>query len=82
MCILACRRPPAATAAPPPCRLLLLQATASSNSYHVLQYKYVGDILEKRGPFREQHLAGAHKMASAPRVDAVDARRNERNLYA
>ncbi len=34
------------------------QATQASAapSYHVLQYKYVPDILEKRGPFREKHL--------------------------
>ncbi|CAL5223834.1 g6413 [Coccomyxa viridis] len=31
------------------------QASAAP-SYHVLQYKYVPDILEKRGPFREKHL--------------------------
>ena len=38
-----------------------MQATQASAapSYHVLQYKYVPDILEKRGPFREQHLAAA-----------------------
>ena len=37
------------------------QATQASAapSYHVLQYKYVPDILEKRGPFREKHLAAA-----------------------
>lgn len=40
-----------------------LQASAApANSYMLLQYKYVPDILEKRGPFREQHLAGANKM--------------------
>ncbi len=35
------------------------QATQASAapSYHVLQYKYIPDILEKRGPFREKHLA-------------------------
>lgn len=26
------------------------------------QYQYVSDILDKRGPYREAHLAGAHKM--------------------
>jgi hypothetical protein len=41
-----------------------LQASAAaSNSYHILQYKYVPDILDKRGPYREQHLAGASAMA-------------------
>lgn len=38
------------------------QAAAASNSYHMLQYKYVPDILEKRGPYREKHLAGASAM--------------------
>jgi hypothetical protein len=42
--------------------LALQAAAAGSNSYHVLQYAYVPDILEKRGPHREQHLAGASKM--------------------
>lgn len=38
-----------------------LQTTQASAAptYHVLQYKYVPDILENRGPFREKHLAAA-----------------------
>ena len=35
---------------------------ATDNSYHVLKYNYVPDILDKRGPYREAHLAGAKKM--------------------
>ena len=34
------------------------QASAAP-SYHVLQYKYIPEIVEKRGPFREKHLAAA-----------------------
>ena len=52
---------------PPPSRCRLpppVQAAAAGgdNTYHVLQYKYVPDLLEKRGPFREHHLAGANTM--------------------
>ena len=41
-------------------------AAGGGNSYQLLQYKYVPDILEKRGPYREQHLAGANKLVSRP----------------
>jgi hypothetical protein len=44
--------------APPP------PLQASDNSYHVLQYSYVSDILDKRGPYRAAHLDGAKQMAS------------------
>lgn len=37
----------------------------------VLQYSYVPDILEKRGPHREQHLAGAAKMVSCVGLPAA-----------
>ncbi len=38
-----------------------MQTTMASAAptFHVLQYKYVPDILEKRTPFRETHLAKA-----------------------
>jgi len=39
-----------------------LQAASSEPDYHVLQYTYVPDILEKRGPYRAEHLEGAKKM--------------------
>lgn len=44
------------------------QATAAAGggdppSYLLLQYTYVPDILEKRGPYREEHLQGAKTMA-------------------
>ncbi len=51
--------------------LLATQASAAENSYHVLQYSYVPDILEKRGPFREKHLEGAHKMVRCPACPPV-----------
>ena len=44
------------------------QATQASAAptYSVLQYKYVKDILEKRGPFRENHLAAARAKVGMP----------------
>jgi uncharacterized protein len=45
-----------------------IQATENTNSYHVLQYNYVSDILERRGPYRAAHLEGANKMASAGKL--------------
>jgi uncharacterized protein YciI len=36
--------------------------------YHVLQYSYVPDILEKRGPYRAEHLEGARKMAAEDKL--------------
>ena len=38
-----------------------LQAAATPPSFQLLSYKYVSDILEKRGPYREAHLAGARQ---------------------
>ena len=34
---------------------------SQSSQYHVLNYKYVPDILEKRGPHRDAHLGAARK---------------------
>jgi uncharacterized protein len=31
-------------------------------SYHILQYQYVPDILERRGPYRDGHLGAASKL--------------------
>jgi uncharacterized protein YciI len=36
-------------------------AAASEPKHLLLNYSYVPDILEKRGPYREAHLAGAQK---------------------
>lgn len=41
----------------------------------LLQYSYVPDILEKRGPYREQHLAGANKMVGRVAVEQCAASR-------
>lgn len=36
-----------------------MAAAQASDSFMILQYDYVSDILEKRGPHREGHLAAA-----------------------
>ena len=46
------------------------QASAAP-SYHVLQYKYVPDILEKRGPHREAHLGAARQKVHCPCQDTA-----------
>eukprot|EP00882_Tetradesmus_deserticola_P010557 GHRQ01011152.1.p1 GENE.GHRQ01011152.1~~GHRQ01011152.1.p1 ORF type:complete len:140 (+),score=44.32 GHRQ01011152.1:116-535(+) len=38
---------------------------AAGPKYFILNYTYVPDILEKRGPYREAHLAGANKQLKA-----------------
>jgi hypothetical protein len=40
------------------------QQKASNNTYTVLQYTYVPDILQKRDPYRAGHLENAKKMVS------------------
>jgi uncharacterized protein len=42
-----------------------LQVTAAQSppTFKILQYDYVRDILEKRGPHRDGHLAAAQKLA-------------------
>ena len=34
-------------------------ATPAPAKHYILEYKYVADILEKRGPYRNDHIAGA-----------------------
>lgn len=48
-------------------------AAASGSKYWLLSYQYVPDILEKRGPYREAHLAGARKHLDAGRLVAAGA---------
>lgn len=36
--------------------------------YYILNYKYVSDILEKRGPHREAHLGAANKQLNAGKI--------------
>lgn len=47
-------------------------AMAASGSpepiYHVLQYTYVPDILERRDPYRAEHLQGAKDMAAERKI--------------
>lgn len=43
-------------------------ASAQVPTYHVLQYSYVPDILEKRDPYRAEHLQGAKDMAAASKI--------------
>ncbi|KAL4423016.1 hypothetical protein ABPG77_005496 [Micractinium sp. CCAP 211/92] len=51
-----------------PTAVRAMASAAPANSYTLLQYSYVPDILEKRGPYREQHLAGANKMAEQQKL--------------
>lgn len=39
-----------------------MQATSAAPKFTLLTYQYVPDILEKRGPYREEHLANAQKL--------------------
>lgn len=34
-------------------------ASAPPPKHHILEYTYVADILEKRGPYRADHIAAA-----------------------
>jgi hypothetical protein len=44
-------------------------STAAPPTFNVLHYSYVADILERRGPFRDAHLAAA--AAAAERGDLL-----------
>ena len=57
-----------------------VMANASGNTYKLLTLEYVDDMLEKRGPHREEHLAGAQRGFDAGEIvmagaltDPVDA---------
>lgn len=50
-----------------------MAAAAAGPKYYLLNYTYVPDILEKRGPYREAHLAGAKKHLDAGRLVAGGA---------
>lgn len=43
-------------------------AGGAAPSYALLRYEYVPDIVERRGPHREAHLAGAQKKVGADGV--------------
>lgn len=44
-----------------------------TGAYHVLFYDYVPDILERRGPHREGHLARLREWAASGRMVAAGA---------
>lgn len=69
LCI-ASRAPQSLRLSARPARLQAVRtmASAAQNSYHILQYSYVPDIVERRGPFRAGHLDGAHKQAEAGKL--------------
>lgn len=43
-------------------------AAPQGPKYFILNYTYVPDILERRGPYREQHLAGAKQQLEAGKL--------------
>ena len=60
--------PPAVVASAKPGKGAETAAAPSPPSYHVLQYKYVPDILDRRDPFRAEHLQGAKDMAAQRKI--------------
>lgn len=46
----------------------MASAAPAPAKYHLLQYSYVSDILERRGPFRAAHLEGAKKKVEAGKM--------------
>mmetsp|Transcript_1626 Transcript_1626/g.5545 ORF Transcript_1626/g.5545 Transcript_1626/m.5545 type:complete len:104 (-) Transcript_1626:97-408(-) len=46
----------------------LTQIAGEGDSYSVLMYDYVPDILDKRGPFRAGHIGAAKKMAEEDKM--------------
>lgn len=50
-----------------------LQAAAPAPKYHILEYKYVSDILEKRTPYRAAHIDGAKKQVGAAPFTLLNA---------
>ncbi|QDZ18004.1 YCII domain-containing protein [Chloropicon primus] len=48
-------------------------AAGDGDSYSVLIYDYVPDILDKRGPFRAAHIEAAKKMAAEDRMAMAGA---------
>jgi len=48
-------------------------AAADPPKYAILTYEYVPDILEKRGPYRAEHLASAQKLKDEGKLMAAGA---------
>lgn len=44
------------------------KVNTAASEYYVLQYSYVPDILEKRGPHREAHLAAAREWGKSGKL--------------
>lgn len=44
------------------------QAAPAGPKYYILNYKYVADIVEKRGPYREAHLSAARQKLDAGKL--------------
>uniref|UniRef100_K3X2K9 YCII-related domain-containing protein n=1 Tax=Globisporangium ultimum (strain ATCC 200006 / CBS 805.95 / DAOM BR144) TaxID=431595 RepID=K3X2K9_GLOUD len=60
----AARRAPSSLSLPSrhphsPLRAAMSTASSSDKKFYILQYQYTPDILEKRDPFRSEHLARA-----------------------
>lgn len=45
-----------------------MAAAKAQDNFLILQYDYIPDILEKRGPYREGHLAAAKKLKEEVRL--------------
>jgi uncharacterized protein YciI len=54
-------------------------AAAAGPTYTLLQYTYVADILEQRGPHREGHLEGARRLAAQGKIVLAGAVGNPPN---
>eukprot|EP01025_Chloroclados_australasicus_P042823 TRINITY_DN45560_c0_g1_i2.p4 TRINITY_DN45560_c0_g1~~TRINITY_DN45560_c0_g1_i2.p4 ORF type:complete len:100 (-),score=16.86 TRINITY_DN45560_c0_g1_i2:316-615(-) len=50
-----------------------MQAQQATPAHHILEYKYVADILEKRGPFREKHIAAAKMLSEQGKMSIAGA---------
>lgn len=70
----------AASASRAPALRAAMSTSAGDKKFYVLQYSYTADILEKRDPFRPEHLALAKALKAEGKVvmagallDPVDA---------
>ncbi|RLN53304.1 hypothetical protein BBJ29_000471 [Phytophthora kernoviae] len=61
-------------------RLIRPMSTASDKKFYILRYEHVGDILDRRGPFRAEHLERAvnakkdgHMVMGGALVNPADA---------
>ena len=54
-------------------------ASPDGNAYSLLMVDYVSDVLERRGPYRAEHLGNAKKMVRWICVSPSDG--GERDIY-